>query len=226
MAMTKEEKITAISALLKQYVTERVKDLSSSGAFRAFEVDSGWDDFLQQWLEDYRGEAKVPHYVVRELVKHLESVVKPYNIPYVRTIEESDWVGEAPGFTITIPATVHNLLGSIEVNVYAITDGVYELVECEVSIDGDKRITIGSATKFEGKIEVFSSTGEMPDLYGRRPVFSVNDLPPDTEGNVQVDVVESVINQRDNISLKFWIGTEDEYKNLPVKDPQTVYLYH
>ena len=223
--MTGEEKIAAIKELLSKYVTERVKDLSGGGAFHAFEVDSGWDDFLQRWLEDYHGEEKVPHYVVRELVKYLKSI-KPYNVPCMQAITEDSWDGEAPEFTIAVLATAHNLIGSIEVNVYAVTDGVYELVECGVGVDGDRNITIRSATTFSGKIEMFSVTGEMPDLHGRRPVFSVNELSPDTEGNVRVDVVNKIFNQNDSNPLKFWIGTEDEYKAIVEKDSQTVYLYH
>jgi hypothetical protein len=191
--MAIEEKISAIKNLLEKYVTERVKGMTSDAMLRAVDVEGKWADFLQKWLEDYHGEEKVPHYVVRELVKHIEAITKPYNVPYVQEVTEGDWDGEAPNLTIVIPAHTHNLLGCIEVNAYRVTEGGYDLVTVDLSVDFGKNITIKSAARFSGKIEAFSSVGETPELQHRQPVYTFNGESPDDTGNITIERLSEVI---------------------------------
>jgi hypothetical protein len=195
---TQEEKISVIKDLLGKYVAERIKAMADSAALRGVDVEGEWADFLQKWLEDYHGEDKVPHYVVRELVKHIGAVTKPYNIPYVREITENDWADDEPELNITVSANEHNLLGSIEVNVYARRGGSYEIVQCGVSVDDDKNISIRTATRFAGKIEVFSSVGETPELQHRQPVYTVNGVGPDDFGNLSFEALANEILEAHN----------------------------
>ena len=182
--MTNEEKIAEIKDLLSKYVAERVKAMADGAALRAVDVDSAWDGFVQKWFENYKGEEKVPHYIVRELIKHIETITKPYNVPYVKEIIVDDWAGNAPNFTITIPATIHNLLGCIEVNAYSGTDSGYDLIEVGLSVDFNKNITVKSSTRFAGKIEAFSSVGETPELQHRQPVYTIKGFAPDETGEM------------------------------------------
>jgi hypothetical protein len=183
--MTKEEKISAIKDLLSKYVAERIKGMADGAVLRAFDVEAGFGDFLQKWLDSYHGEDKTPHYVIKELIKYMESIHKPYNVPYVLEVTEDSWSGEAPDFTLAIPAHVHNLLGCIEVNAYVGTDSGYDLVDVGLSVDFDKNITVRSATRFSGKIEAFSSVGETPELQHRQPVYTVKGFAPNEEGDIE-----------------------------------------
>jgi hypothetical protein len=193
---TKEEKIIAIKDLLSEYVNERVKAIADDATLRTVDIKAEWADFLQKWLEDYHGEEKVPHYVIRELVKHIDAATRAYNVPYIREITENDWAGEEPELNISVSAQDHNLLGSIEVNVYARRGDSYEIVQCGVSVDDDKDVSIRTATKFAGRIEVFCSAGDVLTL--RRPVFSVNGVWPDETGNVTFEMLAAAVLEMHN----------------------------
>jgi hypothetical protein len=195
---TQEEKISVIKDLLGKYVAERIKAVADSAALRAVDVEGEWADFLQKWLEDYHGEEKVPHYVVRELVKHLMAVTKPYNIPFLLEIDEEKWIGVEPDLKIEISSSEHNFLGSIEVNVYARRGESYEIVQCGVSVDDDKNISIRTATRFAGRIEVFCSVGETPELQHRQPVYTVNGVGPDDFGNLSFEALANEILEAHN----------------------------
>ena len=196
--MANEERIAAIKALLSQYVAERVKAMADGATLRAVDVESDWEEFVQKWFEDYKGEDKVPHYIIKELIKHLETITKPYNVPYVQEITVDSWAGEEPELTLYVPADVHNLLGSIEVNVYAKRGETCEIVQCGVTIDDDKNISIRTATKFSGRVEIFSSVGETPELQHRQPVYTINGLFPDEAGNVSFEDLSDLLIQAHN----------------------------
>jgi hypothetical protein len=184
MAMTKEEKKARIRQLLSEYVSSVVKNMASGAVLRSADVEGILEEFEQKWLEDYHGEAKIPHYVLREFIKYIEEIRKPYNAPFLLEIDEAKWIGDEPELKIEISSAEHNLLGSIEVNVYAKKGDGYEVVQCGVSIDDDKNISIRTATRFAGRIEVFCSVGETPELQHRQPVYTVNGIGPDDFGDI------------------------------------------
>ena len=72
----------------------------------------------------------------------------------------------------------------MEVNAYVGTDSGYDLVEVGLSIDFGRNITVRNATRFAGKIEVFSSVGETPELQHRQPVYTVKGFAPDEAGDI------------------------------------------
>jgi hypothetical protein len=191
--MTNQEKLDKIKELLSKYVAERVKDIADGAVLRSVDADSMLDEFEQRWLENYHGEEKIPHYILREFIKYIEAIHKPYNVPYVLDVNDDSWYGEEPDLLIIISSEVHNLLGSIEVNVYERTSNDLALVECEVRVDDERNISIRSATRFSGKIEVFCSVGETPELQHRQPVYTFNDIGPDESGNISIEALSDLL---------------------------------
>jgi hypothetical protein len=196
--MTNEEKIGTIKQLLSQYVAERVNDIADGAVLRSVDAANGLDDFVKKWLEDYHGEDKVPWYVLKEFISYVEKIRKPYNVPYVREIAASNWEGEEPELLIGISADVHKFIGSFEVNVYALRGDSYEVVQCGVSIDDEKNVTIRTATAFTGRIEIFCSVGETPELQHEQPVYSVNGILPDEVGNVTIEALAAALLEAHN----------------------------
>ncbi|MDR2359390.1 MAG: leucine-rich repeat domain-containing protein [Prevotellaceae bacterium] len=188
-----------VKRFLNLFVEEKVKSLANGVVLKAVDISTKWKEWEERWLQNYHGEEKIPHYILRALVHWMGEQYKPYNRTYRREFTAGDWEGEEPELSITIPAGVHNFLGAVEVNVYDFSestgegDGNERLVACEVSIDEEGAIIVTSATPFPGRLDIFCAAGEMPELQHRQPVFTVNNAKPDAYGNIMVSAGEGAL---------------------------------
>jgi hypothetical protein len=186
-----------VKRFLNLFVEEKVKSLANGVVLKAVNIAEKWKEWEERWLQNYHGEEKIPHYILRALIHWMGEQYKPYNRTYRREFTAEDWEGEEPALAITIPAEVHNFLGAVEVNVYDLSEATGEeesndrLVACEVSIDEEGAIIVTSATRFPGRLDIFCAAGEMPELQHRQPVFTVNNEKPDALGNIIVAAGES-----------------------------------
>jgi hypothetical protein len=189
-----------VKRFLNLFIEEKVKSLANGVVLKAVDIAEKWKEWEERWLQNYHGEQKIPHYILRALIHWMGEQYKPYNMAYRREFTEEDWEGEEPELAIIIPAEVHHFLGPVEVNVYDLSVEAGEgegnepdrLVACEVSIDENGAIIITSATRFPGRLDIFCAAGEMPELQHRQPVYTVNNEKPDADGNILVAAGEGV----------------------------------
>jgi hypothetical protein len=187
--MTAAEKIEVIRELMARYVFEAIN--KKIDPLTAKHLADDLTDFERAYMEQYLSHRNLEHGTFREFIRWLQVKTKPFNMPFVLEFTAEDWTGTTPVLYLNIPALSHNLLGAIEVNVYANTATGYEIVECGVAIDDERNITIESATPFAGKVEVFCSVGETPGLMHRQPVYTFNNVGPDEQGNLSFEAFAS-----------------------------------
>jgi hypothetical protein len=221
-----------VKRFLNLFVEEKVKSLANGVVLKAVDIGEKWKEWEERWLQNYHGEEKIPHYILRALVHWMGEQYKPYNMAYRREFAAEDWEGEEPELAITVPAGVHNFLGPVEVNVYDFSADAGEeessaqdrLVACEVSIDEEGAIIVTSATRFPGRLDIFCAAGEMPELQHRQPVFTVNNEKPDAHGNIMVAAGEATPSDFTYVvdsdeTLADWVNNADghDYTHVLIK---------
>jgi hypothetical protein len=183
--MTNEERVEQIRALLGAVVAQSVGQLLEP--FRVRQMSDELTTFERNHMERYIAKMDLEQGTFREFLRLLEGHYRPYNTPYTLLCDLSDWEGEEPALFVVVPATAHQLLGAIDVNVYRNHDDEsLERVGCRVWVDNERNVMIGSAVRFRAKIDVFCSVGDTPELQHRQPVYTVNGMAPDDAGNVEL----------------------------------------
>jgi len=83
-------------------------------------------------------------------------------------------------------------------------DVEWTLVECGLTIDEARDITVTSNTRFAGKMEIFCSVGETPELMHRQPVYTVNKQKPDERGDLEIYANGAIVFSAEEPEITPW----------------------
>jgi hypothetical protein len=77
----KTQRLTELKALIEQAMSQAIAKQVDGASMQRIDSRISLQEWEKRWVASLHGEAKVPHYIIRELVKYLEERIAKHQQP-------------------------------------------------------------------------------------------------------------------------------------------------